>query len=79
MEFFVYWREFSCSHVAQPEERGRVQGIADLMTTATVAIASLTAGGCIASLGNDGTICIGTSVDHCDVSFMASDVAHATG
>ena len=30
--------------VAQPEERGRVQGIADLMTTATVAVASLTAG-----------------------------------
>ena len=30
--------------VAKPEERGRVQGIADLMTTATVAIASLTAG-----------------------------------
>ena len=30
--------------VALPEERGRVQGIADLMTTATVAVASLTAG-----------------------------------
>jgi MFS family permease len=30
--------------VAKPEERGRVQGIADLMTTATVAVASLTAG-----------------------------------
>ena len=30
--------------VAEPEERGRVQGIADLMTTATVAFASLTAG-----------------------------------
>ena len=30
--------------VAKPEERGRVQGIADLMTTGTVAVASLTAG-----------------------------------
>ncbi|MDC1383932.1 MFS transporter [Candidatus Puniceispirillum sp.] len=30
--------------VAKPEERGRVQGIADLMTTTSVAIASLTAG-----------------------------------
>ena len=30
--------------VAKPEERGRVQGIADLMTTSTVAVASLTAG-----------------------------------
>ena len=29
---------------AKPEERGRVQGIADLMTTTSVAIASLTAG-----------------------------------
>ena len=29
---------------ANPEERGRVQGIADLMTTTSVAIASLTAG-----------------------------------
>ena len=29
---------------ADPEERGRVQGIADLMTTTSVAIASLTAG-----------------------------------
>ncbi len=30
--------------VAKPEERGRVQGIADLITTSTVAVASLTAG-----------------------------------
>ena len=30
--------------VAKAEERGRVQGIADLMTTGTVAVASLTAG-----------------------------------
>ncbi len=30
--------------VAKSEERGRVQGIADLMTTSTVAVASLTAG-----------------------------------
>ena len=30
--------------VANPEERGRVQGIADLTTTTTVAIASLAAG-----------------------------------
>ena len=30
--------------MAKPSERGRVQGIGDLLTTTTVAIASLTAG-----------------------------------
>lgn len=32
------------ARVAQPSERGRVQGIGDLLTTTTVAVASLTAG-----------------------------------
>ena len=32
------------ARVAEPEERGRVQGFADLMTMTTVAAASLSAG-----------------------------------
>ena len=41
---FLFIGNSLVASVAQPEERGRVQGIADLMTTATVAVASLTAG-----------------------------------
>jgi len=37
--------------VATPEERGRVQGIADLATTSLVALASLTAGGLHSQFG----------------------------
>ena len=42
---FLFISESSLvASVANPEERGRVQGIADLMTTTSVATASLTAG-----------------------------------
>jgi len=37
--------------VATPEERGRVQGVADLATTSLVAVASLTAGGLHSQFG----------------------------
>jgi hypothetical protein len=39
--------------VAEPEERGRVQGFADLATMTTVAIASLSAGVIHSQLGWD--------------------------
>ncbi|MEX0503967.1 MFS transporter [Alphaproteobacteria bacterium LSUCC0719] len=39
--------------VAEPEERGRVQGFADLATTTTVAVASLSAGAIHSQLGWD--------------------------
>ncbi|MGB1871228.1 MAG: hypothetical protein ACPHQ8_01265, partial [Candidatus Puniceispirillaceae bacterium] len=39
--------------VAEPEERGRVQGLADLVTMTTVAAASLSAGAIHSQLGWD--------------------------
>ena len=42
--FLFIGGSFLVVSVAQPEERGRVQGTADPVTTATVAVASLTAG-----------------------------------
>ncbi|GIS11905.1 MAG: hypothetical protein CM15mP115_10560 [Alphaproteobacteria bacterium] len=39
------------ARVAEPEERGRVQGFADLMTMTTVAAASLSAGAIHSQLG----------------------------
>ena len=39
--------------MATAEERGRVQGVADLATTALVAMASLTAGGLHSQFGWD--------------------------
>jgi MFS family permease len=44
LEFSLYWGSSLVASVANPEERGRVQGIADLVTTTSVATASLAAG-----------------------------------
>ena len=41
------------ARVAEPEERGRVQGLADLVTMTTVAVASLSAGALHSQLGWD--------------------------
>ena len=45
--------------VATAEERGRVQGLADLATTSLVAVASLTAGGLHSQFGWDVLILVG--------------------
>ena len=42
---FPLYRWYAGCRVATAEERGRVQGVADLTTTSLVAMASLTAGG----------------------------------
>ena len=41
------------ANIAEPEERGRVQGFADLATMTTVAAASLTAGAIHSQFGWD--------------------------